>query len=146
MTESIAPYKRAVELYPSSAIIQAACAQSLLQDQRQERKKESVEQALEHLQKAIALESDNGMAWSYLAIAYGRQQQMAKMALALAEKGLLSHQWPYAIEQAGRAQNFTKKNDKDYRRAEEIKKEAQDQIAASKKDNGLFSFSHIANC
>jgi predicted Zn-dependent protease len=146
VTESIAPYKRAVELYPSSAILQAACAQSLLQDQRQERKKESVEQALEHLQKAIALESDNGMAWSYLAIAYGRQQQMAKMALALAEKGLLSHQWPYAIEQAGRAQNFTKKNDKDYRRAEEIKKEAQDQIAASKKDNGLFSFSHIANC
>jgi predicted Zn-dependent protease len=142
VVESIAPYRRAVELYPGSALLQAALAQSLLQDQ----KKESLEQALDHLQKAISLEYDNGMAWNYLAIAYGRQHQMAKMALSLAEKGLLTHQWPYAIEQAGRAQNFTKKHDKDYRRAEEIKKEAQDQIAASKKDSGLFSFSHRADC
>jgi predicted Zn-dependent protease len=141
VVESIAPYRKAVTLYPSSALLQAALAQSLLQDQT----KESVEAALDHLQKAISLEYDNGMAWNYLAIAYGRQHQMAKMALSLAEKGLLSHQWSYAIEQAERAQNFTKKHDKDYRRADEIKKEAQNQIKESKKGDGLFSFSSLVS-
>ncbi len=135
VSESIGPYKRAVALYPDSALLQAALAQSLLQEE----KKASVEEALDHLQKAIHLEKDNGMAWNYLAIAYGRQDQMAKMALSLAEKALLTNEWSYAIEQADRAQHFSKKNDKDHRRAEEIKKEATKQLADSKKGSGLFS-------
>ncbi len=132
-SQSVIPYRKAVDLYPGSALLQAALAQSLLQDN----KKASVEEALDHLQKAIALEEDNGMAWNYLAIAYGRQNQMAKMALALAEKGLLTNEWVYAMEQAERAQHFAKKNDKEYRRAEDIKKEATRQLAESKK-GGLF--------
>jgi len=133
--ESVAPYRRAVDLYPNSALLQAALAQSLLQDET----KESTELALDHLQKAIQLEKDNGMAWNYLAITYGRQNKMAKMAISLAEKGLLTNQWSYAAEQAERAQHFAKKSDKDYRRAEDIKKEAQKQLAESKKGSGIFS-------
>jgi predicted Zn-dependent protease len=122
--ESIAPYRKAMELFPDSALLQAALAQSLLQSEDAS----LIKEAILYLQKALQKEKDNGLAWQYLAIAYGREKKMAPMALALAEYGLVKHEWDYAREQAVRAQHFSKKAEKDYRRAEEIKKIAEENL------------------
>ncbi|MBM3611000.1 MAG: tetratricopeptide repeat protein [Alphaproteobacteria bacterium] len=127
--ESIVPYKKAIDLFPESALLNVALAQSLLQNDTEETLKEAVM----HLQKALQKETDSGLAWQYLAIAYGKQNKMAQMALALSEHGLLTQQWDYAKEQAIRAQHFCKKSDKEYRRAEEIKNIAEQKLKEEKK-------------
>ena len=129
--ESITPYKKAIDLLPESALLRVGLAQSLLQNDNEALTKEAVI----HLQKAIQKESDGGLAWQYLAIAYGKQNKMAQMALALGEHGLLTQQWGYAKEQATRAQHFAKKSDKEFRRAEEIKKIAEEKLKEEKKED-----------
>ena len=129
VADSVAPYRKAVALFPGSALLQVSLAQSLLKSE----KISMIEEALEHLQKALQFEKDNGMAWYYMAIAYGKQKKMSKMAVALAERAFLMGKWDQAVEQSNRAQHFSKKSERDYRRADEIKKLAKEKLAASKK-------------
>lgn len=127
--ESILPYRKAVTLLPDSALLQVGLAQSLLQSENQS----FIEEAVNYLQKALQREKDNGLAWQYLAIGYGRQKKMAQMALALSEHGLVTQEWGYAKEQALRTQHFSKKSTKEYRRAEDIKKIAEEQLKEANK-------------
>lgn len=127
IAESIPPYQKAVDLLPESTLLQVGLAQSLLQGDDLK----AIEKAVCLLKKATHNEKDNGMAWNYLAIAYGKQNKMGLMAIALAEKGFVTREWRYALDQANRAKNFSKKGSQIYQRAEEIEREAQE---ASKRE------------
>lgn len=127
--DSVGPYKKAVNLMPNAALLQVAVAQSLLKSDQSLK----IREALDHLHQALKQESKNGLAWYYLAIAYGKQKQMSKMALALAERALLMNKWDHAIEQSNRAQHFSKKGTHDHRRADDIKKIAQEHLAGTAK-------------
>ena len=131
--KSVEPYRKAVSLLPESALLRVSLAQSLLKS----RDGVGVKEVLEHLQKALQFEKDNGLAWYYLAIAYGKQNKMSKMAIALAERALLMNKWDRAVEQSKRAQHFSKRNTYEYRRADEIEKVARERLESSKKKSIL---------
>lgn len=135
--ESAAPYEKAVSLMPKSALLQVALAQSLLKSKDPKR----WDRAEDHLRKALALEKENGMAWYHLAVAYGHQKEMSKMALCLAERVLLVADWEEALEQSERSKRFAKTKSRDTMRADEISKTAKEKLLEQKKRKRLFSLS-----
>jgi predicted Zn-dependent protease len=118
---SIPSYEKAVELMPSSALLRIGLSQSLL---RQD-KKDYTEKAIKHLRYALRQEKDNITAWHLLAIALGKQGNMADMALALAEEASYKGDWSTALEQAKRALWHLKKDGKASIRANDIKLHAE---------------------
>ena len=76
-------YAAAVAALPDSALLKMELAQVQLEsgDPCLDQAK-----ALANLNDCVAVERDNGEAWHLLAVAYGRQQNIAMAALALAEE------------------------------------------------------------
>ena len=64
--------------------------------------------------------------WRLLAIAYGRDNQLGKAALSLAEEALADGKKKDAQQQAQRAKQILPHGSPAYQRAEEIQREAKD--------------------
>lgn len=97
--ESIAPYRRAVELVPDSALLRLSLAQSLLEIDD----KALAAEALDNLNQATLQEPWIPRTWRLKATAYGRLGDMGGVALALAEEALLLHDRESADRQSKRA-------------------------------------------
>jgi predicted Zn-dependent protease len=77
-------------------------------------------QAIVHLQRATQREPLNSFAWSQLAIAYGRDQQLGMSALAQAEAALSRNDKREAWIQATRAQKSFDKGTRGWTRSQDI--------------------------
>ena len=64
--------------------------------------------AIANLTDAVRREPDNGSAWHFLAVAYGRNNDLGMSALALAEEGMANGDRKLALQQSTRALQILK--------------------------------------
>lgn len=82
ITDSIAPYRRAVEFMPESALLRIGLATSLVAASGPER----LEEAKTHLRFALTEEPDNPLGWFQLSLAHQALGETALAELATAER------------------------------------------------------------
>jgi predicted Zn-dependent protease len=99
IAEAVAPYEQAVKLNPTNALLRMELGQVQLETNDPK----LVPKALTHLTEAVRFEDRNPDAWRFLAIAYGRSDNIGMMALALAEQGIAGGDFTQARQQAARA-------------------------------------------
>jgi predicted Zn-dependent protease len=99
VADALAPYQRAVQLKPETALLRIELAQVELETNDPA----EVPKALTLLNNAITYEDRDPDAWRSLAIAYGRSGNMGMAALALAEQAMANDNFPEARGEAGRA-------------------------------------------
>ncbi|MGE5475494.1 MAG: M48 family metalloprotease [Bacteroidales bacterium] len=118
--EALEPYRKAVELLPSSALLRVGLAQveveqedpSLLAD------------AKAQLNKALQSEPDSHSAWRLLAIAHGRLGEEGMAAYAMAEQTLLEGKLTDAAYHAGKAERLLPRSGAVWLRIQDIKERA----------------------
>ena len=99
IAEAVAPYEQAVKLNPTNALLRMELGQVQLETNDPK----LVPKALIHLTEAVRFEDRNPDAWRFLAIAYGRSDNIGMMALSLAEQGIAGGDFTQARQQAARA-------------------------------------------
>jgi predicted Zn-dependent protease len=123
--EAVGPYEEAVRLQPDSALLRTELGQVQIEADDPALNK----RALANLSEGVRLEPDNGNAWHFLAVAYGRQNDIGMAALALAEEALTQGDKKLAVQQATRATQILKAGTPARLRAEDLK-----QLARRKDD------------
>ncbi len=119
--EAVAPYEEAVRLMPSAPLLRIALAQVYIETNDPALDK----RAIAYLNDAARSEGRDGTVWRFLAIAYGRDNQIGMAALSLAEKALADGKKRDAIQQAQRAKQLLPKNTPPWFRADDIAREAE---------------------
>ena len=120
--EAIAPYEEAVKLAPEAPLIRLSLAQAYIESNDPA----LVKRAVAYLEDVSREEGREDLVWRLLAIAYGRDNQLGKAALALAEEALVDGKKKDAQQQAQRAKQILPHGSPAYQRAEEIQREAKD--------------------
>jgi predicted Zn-dependent protease len=120
--DAIAPYEEAVRLAPEAALIRISLAQVYIESGDPALNK----RAIAYLEDASRVEGREGIVWRLLATAYGRDNQLGKAALALAEEALADTKKKDAQQQAQRAKQLLPHGSPSYQRAEEIQREAKE--------------------
>jgi predicted Zn-dependent protease len=119
--EALAPYEEAARLQPDSPLLHIELAQV----QIEAGKPELNQPAIANLKEALRFEDQNGSAWHFLAVAYGREDDMGMSSLALAEEAMTQGDKPLAKQQAIRATQLLKPGTAGRLRAEDLKQLAQ---------------------
>jgi predicted Zn-dependent protease len=99
IAQSVAPYKRAVELAPNEPLLRTSLARAQLETNNSA----EVTSARDNLLAAISRDRQMASAWQLLTNAYGKLGDQANLSLAHAEFGLLSGDVNLAIDRAERA-------------------------------------------
>lgn len=120
--DAVAPYEEAVKLAPDAPLIRIALAQTYIESNDPSLNK----RAIAYLEDASRVEDREDLVWRLLAIAYGRDNQLGKAALALAEEALVDGKKKDARQQAQRAKQILPHASPAYQRAEEIQREAKE--------------------
>ena len=97
--ESLPYYRTAIKLKPSSPNLGITVSHALIESGE----KPALEEAIHLLESVVEKNQDHPMAWHFLAVAYGKKNDMGKVALCLGEKALLIGDLPMALAQAKRA-------------------------------------------
>ncbi len=118
VAESLAPYRRAVEILPEAALIRTAYAHALIESAGQD--KARLNEGIDHLQRAAKQEDRSPLIHRLLATAYGRLGQESRAKLHLAEEALLKGEIPYAKRQAEAALAGLEKGSNPWLRAQDI--------------------------
>ena len=113
---SVAPYQRAVDLNPKSALLRIGLGQSLIESKDQA----ALPRAIRNLRAALVAERNLAYAWRLLAIAHGREGQMGWSFLALAEEALLQKRNGDALKHARKAQKLVARDSSDWLAASDI--------------------------
>jgi predicted Zn-dependent protease len=116
VADSIAPYRRAVEMLPWAALIRTNLAQSLLELNDLNASRE----ALDNLLKAVRYEPDSAIIWRLMAKAYANEDDQANVMLSLAEAALLSGKHEVARYRATRALDLLPSGSAGWLRAQDI--------------------------
>jgi predicted Zn-dependent protease len=123
--DSVAPYRKAVELAPDEPLIRASLGAALLATEDDS----LIPEAKKHLKAALKDEPDNGMAWFYLSLAYGETGDEGLAALATAERYYTLGGYGQAVGFAQRAAAKLKEGTNDWQRANDIVAIAQAEAA-----------------
>src|SRR6185295_1265474 len=119
--EAIRPYEDAVRLAPSAALLRISLSQVYIETGDPALNK----RAIAYLNDASREEGRESQVWHFLAVAYGRDNQMGMAALSLAEQALANGKKKDATQQSNRAKQLLTKNTPSYSRAEDIHREAE---------------------
>lgn len=115
--ESLAPYRKAVELLPDSALLRSALAHALI-----ETNDDSVlDEALKHLKAAAAKEPRTPFTWRLIATVYGRENQQGMLSYALAEEAMARGDRSVARFHAEKAENQLPAGSPGWIRAQDIR-------------------------
>lgn len=125
--DAIAPYKKAVELLPDSALLRIGLGQAEIEAEDPALLKD----AANNLSVAVRLEPDDSFAWQQLAIAFGRDEKEGMASYAMAEYLLLAGKLPEANYHANKAEQLLGKQGAIWLRIQDIKEHAS-QVKASK--------------
>jgi predicted Zn-dependent protease len=117
VAESLAPYRKSVEILPWAALIRINLAQSLLElnDAQSDR------EALTNLGEALRYEPDIPLAWRLMSTAYSRNGDEANVMLTLAEEALLTGKKEEAKYRATRASELLPNGSAGWVRAQDIR-------------------------
>ncbi len=118
LNESIAPYKRALELKPEASLIRIALAHAQIETANGNEKQ--LNDAIVNLKRALRDEPRSTQIHHFLSTAYGRLGQEPQAKLHLAEEALLKRNIPFAKQQATYALNNLPANGADWLRAKDI--------------------------
>lgn len=118
--EALEPYRKAVALLPSSALLQI----SLAQVEVEQEDPSLLADAKAHLNKALQAEPDNHSGWRLLAIAHGRLGDEGMAAYAMAEQTLLEGKLSDAAYHAGKAERLLPRSGPIWLRIQDIKEQA----------------------
>lgn len=102
IAESIEPYTASVRLLPTSGLLRLNLARAQLEMNDPA----LLDDAVTNLQAALNGENESAFVWRQLAIAYGRQNNMAMSAMAMAEEALLRGDKKAARFHAGKAETL----------------------------------------
>lgn len=119
--EAVGPYEQAVRLAPNAALLRMSLSQVYIETNDPALNK----RAIAYLNDASRAEGRESQVWHFLAIAYGRDNQIGMAALSLAEQALADGKKKDAIQQANRAKGLLARNTAFYARAEDIHREAE---------------------
>jgi len=97
--EALGYYQRAVGLAPDEPLL----SMELAQVQIEQNDPSLIKPAIAELRRTLEAEPDNGEAWHFLGMAYGRDGQMGMAALALAESAAADDHPKLARDQANQA-------------------------------------------
>jgi predicted Zn-dependent protease len=110
-----------VRLAPNAALLRISLSQVYIETGDPALNK----RAIAYLNDASRDEGRDSQVWHFLAVAYGRDNQIGMAALSLAEQALADGRKKDAIQQANRAQHLLARNSSSYARAEDIHREAE---------------------
>lgn len=114
--EAIGAHQKAVELKPDAPLLRINLAHALIETNDPAQ----LEPAVDQLKRAVALESDNSLAWRLLGQAYASQGKEGEARLATAEFYFHAGAEPQALQFALRARDLLQRNTPEYRRAMDI--------------------------
>jgi predicted Zn-dependent protease len=114
-------YERAVQLLPDEALIRIDLARVQVEGDSPE----ATRAAINNLEIARRIESDNTELMRLLAVAYGRDGQIGMAALAQAERALLQRRMPEARTFAERAERSLPAGSAGWLRAQDIRRAAE---------------------
>jgi len=114
--ESEGPHRRSVELKPNAPLLRINLARALIAQEDGKR----ADEAIGHLQKALAFDRDNAFAWELLAQAYDAKGDGGDARLAAAEARFSIGDLVQARIFALRARQLLPKNTPEWRRATDI--------------------------
>jgi predicted Zn-dependent protease len=115
--EAIPSYRTSVKLMPDAPLLRIALAHTLIEGAD---KASRLQEAIEHLDAALAKEKHSSRAHRLLATAYGRLGQDTQAKLHLAEEAVLQRRLPYAKNQAERALEGAKPDSREWLKAKDI--------------------------
>ncbi|HET9159039.1 MAG TPA: M48 family metalloprotease, partial [Caulobacteraceae bacterium] len=104
--ESEAPHRKSVELKPDAPLLQINLGQTLVAEEDNAK----LDDAIDHLKKALAKADDEPMAWRLLSQCYDRKGEAGLARLAAAEQNFALGQLPAARDFAGRARQLLTKD------------------------------------
>jgi predicted Zn-dependent protease len=119
--DAMRPYEEAVKLAPSAALLRISLSQVYIESGDPALNK----RAIAYLNDASRAEGRESQIWRFLAVAYGRDNQIGMAALSLAEEALANGKKKDATQQALRAKQMLTKNSPSYFRADDIHHEAE---------------------
>ena len=119
--DAVGPYEESVRLAPDEALLLT----SLAQVQIEIGAPELMDQAEEHLNRAVQIEPELGSAWRQLAIVHGRRGETGELSLAMAELALIRRRYDEAIVHSERAEGALPLGSPGNLRAQDILAEAQ---------------------
>jgi predicted Zn-dependent protease len=114
--EAETAHRRSVELKPNAPLLQINLAQAILAQEDGKR----ADEAIVHLQKALAFEHDNAIAWEQMAQAYDAKGDGGDARLAAAEARFAVGDMTQARIFALRARELLKHDTPEWRRATDI--------------------------
>jgi predicted Zn-dependent protease len=123
VAESEAPLRRSVELAPQAPLLRVLLAQTLLAQEPASSAPVSnpkLNEAVEHLQKALTIENDNTFAWRLMAQAHDTAGEPGQARLATAEEHYAIGDTAQAKVFAMRARELLVRNSPQWRRATDI--------------------------
>lgn len=115
--EAVGPYRRAVQLLPSTGILKIDLARALLDTNNAENDRE----AIRNLELAVQQESGSFELWRLLASAYSKQNNAGMTSLARAEMAILRGQRAEAQSHAAAAERSLQPGTPAWQRAQDIK-------------------------
>jgi predicted Zn-dependent protease len=117
LADALGPYEEAVRLQPDAPLLRIELAQVQIEADKPELNK----RALANLKEAVRFEDQNGTAWHFLAVAYGRENDIGMSSLSLAEEAMTQGDKKLAEQQATRAALLLKPGTPGRLRAEDLK-------------------------
>ncbi len=110
--------RKAVQLAPDQSLLRMALGQTLLANGN--KAEGNIKEAITNLQRTVALEHDNALAWKLMAEAYERDGNPAMARLASAEEKFVEGQMGDARSFGYRARELLAEGTPEYRRASDI--------------------------
>ncbi len=117
VAESIAPYRKSVELLPDSALLRSSLAHALVETNDDS----LLDEALKHLKAAAAKEPRTPFTWRLIATVYGRENQQGMLSYALAEEAMARGDRAVARFHAEKAENQLPAGSPGWIRAQDIR-------------------------
>ena len=119
--EAVGPYQEAVRLMPSAPLLRISLSQVYIETGDPALNK----RAIAYLNDASREEGRDSQVWHFLAVAYGRDNQIGMAALSLAEQALANGKKKDALQEATRAKQLLARNTAAFARAEDIHRAAE---------------------
>lgn len=115
--ESLPPYRRSVELLPSSALLRGSLAQALVETGDDG----LLDEALANLKEAVRVERRSPFLWRLMATVYGREDEQGMLAYAQAEYSLAQGDRAAARFHAEKAEEMLPAGSPGWLRAQDIR-------------------------
>lgn len=126
---AIDPYAEAVRLKPHEVLLRVGLGQA----QVSAKSAAYLDDALDNLQRAVRMAPRDASTWRWLAMAYGRKDDIPNASLATAERYILLGRYRDAIGQADRAERMLPQGSPAQLRAQDIKQAAEQALKIQSK-------------